>query len=102
MKSKLTSDFNPYAVLEIDPEANDERVRAAYLAKLKEYPPDRAPAQFEQVRDAYELVRDRRRRTQFTLFGINPNAPLESLLEGMNNRRPFIGPDQWLAVLKER
>ena len=93
---------DPYSVLGLDTGANDEQIRAAYLAKLKQFPPDRSPAEFEQVRDAYELLRDRRRRAQHTLFSINPEAPLASLLDGMENDRKFAGPGPWLAVLKER
>src|SRR5260370_39619287 len=93
---------DPYAVLGIDPDADDERIRAAYLAKLKQFPPDRCPSEFEQVRDAYELLRDRRRRAQHTLFSVNPEARLESLLDGVDNDRKFVGPGPWLAVLKER
>ncbi len=102
MNPNLTTDFNPYTVLGVGPEAEDEPIRAAYLAKVKQFPPDRAPVEFERIRDAYELLRDRRRRAQYTLFSVNPDAPLESLLEGMENDRPFTGPGPWLAVLKER
>jgi curved DNA-binding protein CbpA len=93
---------DPYRVLGIARGAEDEQIRAAYLAKVKQFPPDRSPGEFEQVRDAYELLRDRRRRAQYTLFSANPDAPLESLLEGMDNQRQFVGPGPWLAVLKER
>jgi len=93
---------DPYRVLGLGPEAGDEQIRAAYLAKLKQFPPDRAPVEFEQVRDAYELLRDRRRRAQHTLFSVNPYAPLESLLDGTENQRQFAGPGPWLAVLKEK
>lgn len=102
MNQKFTVNSGPYDVLGVGPEADDEQIRAAYLAKLKQFPPDRAPAEFEQVRDAYELLRDRRQRAQFTLFSANPEAPLESLLEGMESQRRFAGPGPWLAVLKER
>jgi len=97
---QLTPD--PYGVLGIGADADDERIRAAYLAKLKQFPPDRAPVEFEQVRDAYGLLRDRRRRAEYTLFSASPEAPLESLLDGIDNNRQFAGPGLWLAVLKER
>ena len=93
---------DPYAVLGLSPGAEDEQIRAAYVAKLKQFPPDRSPAEFEQVRDAYALLRDRRTRAQHTLFSVNPDAPLESLLDGMENDRRFAGPGPWLAILKER
>ncbi|MFP5207855.1 MAG: J domain-containing protein [Acidobacteriota bacterium] len=102
MNPKPTADFNPYAVLGVGAEADNDEIRAAYLTRLKQFPPDRSPAEFEQIRDAYELLRDRRRRAQYTLFSVDPDAPLGSLLEGMKNQRPFAGPAPWLAVLKER
>ncbi|MGC8549487.1 MAG: DnaJ domain-containing protein [Acidobacteriaceae bacterium] len=102
MYFKFKADFNPYAVLGADPEANDDQIRAAYLARLKQFPPDRAPVEFERVRDAYDLLRDRRRRAQYKLFAVDPDAPLQSLLEDMQQKRPFVGPAPWLAVLKER
>jgi DnaJ-class molecular chaperone len=102
MNPKPTADFNPYAVLGVGAEADNDEIRAAYLTRLKQFPPDRSPAEFEQIRDAYELLRDRRRRAQYTFFSVDPDAPLGSLLEGMENQRPFVGPAPWLAVLKER
>jgi len=94
--------LDPYAVLCVGQDADDEGIRAAYLARLKQFPPDRAPAQFEQIRDAYELLRDRRRRAQYMLFSADPEAPLSSLLTGMDSGRQYVGPGPWLAVLKEK
>lgn len=102
MSLNALSTSDPYCVLGIVLGAEDEEIRAAYLAKLKQFPPDRCPAEFEQVRDAYDLLRDRRRRAHYTLFSTNPDSPLESLLEGMDKQRQFAGPGPWLAVLKER
>ena len=55
---------DPREVLGIEAEAGDEEIRAAYLRKVKEYPPDRSPREFERVRDAYDMLRDPRRRTR--------------------------------------
>ncbi len=102
MRLKFIADFNPYTVLGVGPEADDNQIRAAYLARLKQFPPDRAPVEFERIRDAYELLRDQRKRAQYKLFAVDPDAPLQSLLEDITNKRPFVGPTPWLAVLKER
>jgi curved DNA-binding protein CbpA len=99
-ESQVSSD--PRAVLGVSLEADDEQIRAAYLRKLKEFPPDRCPVEFECVRDAYELLRDRRRRTRYILFSCDPEVPLESLLDGIAAKRTFAGPEPWLAVLKEK
>jgi curved DNA-binding protein CbpA len=91
---------DPRHVLGIAPDATDDEIRAAYLRKVKEYPPDRAPVEFERVRDAYENLRDPRRRARH-LFSVDPNQPLASLLDGGEEERRFLGPEPWLAVLKE-
>jgi curved DNA-binding protein CbpA len=92
---------DPRQVLGISAEAGDEEIRAAYLRKVKEYPPDRAPQQFERVRDAYEALRDPRRRTRQLLLSADPKQPLVSLLEGRVAERRFTGPEPWLAILRE-
>jgi curved DNA-binding protein CbpA len=92
---------DPYQLLGIPLEAGDEEIRAAYLRKVKEYPPDRAPREFEKVRDAYELLRDPRRRTRHLLLSADPKQPLAALLEGRTAERRFTGPEPWLAVLRE-
>jgi curved DNA-binding protein CbpA len=100
MNPATSRSSDPRAVLAVGPEADDEQIRAAYLRKIKEYPPDRCPDEFERVRDAYELLRDRRRRAQLTLFSCDPEVPLESLLDGVADERKYAGPEPWLAVLK--
>jgi curved DNA-binding protein CbpA len=92
---------DPYLLLGISLEAGDEEIRAAYLRKVKEYPPDRAPREFEKVRDAYELLRDPRRRGRHLLLSADPKQPLADLLKGGGAERRFTGPEPWLKVLRE-
>jgi len=92
---------DPRTLLGVGQEATDDQIRAAYLCKLKEFPPDRSPAEFEQIRDAYELLRDRRQRFRHFLFSVDPLAPLDAILEGDCGKRKFVGPEPWLAVLKQ-
>ena len=84
---------DPRGVLGVAAEAGEEEIRAAYLRKIKEYPPERAPAEFERVRDAYELLRDPRRRVDHLLFRGEPMAPLQCLLDSRRAARRFIGPE---------
>jgi curved DNA-binding protein CbpA len=93
---------DPRQILEVAAEAGDEEIRAAYLRKVKQYPPDRAPLEFEKVRDAYEQLRDPRRRTRQMLLAADPKQALVSLLDGLKPNRQFTGPDAWLAVARER
>lgn len=92
---------DPHHILGISREAREEEIRAAYLRKVKEFPPDRAPQQFEKVRDAYETLRDPGRRTREMLLCVDPRQSLASLVEGRVSSRRFTGPQPWLAVLRE-
>ncbi len=92
--------MDPTEVLQIAQDASDEDVRAAYLRKVREYPPDRAPEQFEKVRDAYDMLRDPRRRLRHRLFAVDPQAPLASLFPDEARPRRFVSPGPWLDVLK--
>lgn len=93
---------NPYEVLEVSEDADDEELRRAYLRKVKEFPPDRAPEQFQRIRDAYEVARNSRTRAARILGAADPYAPLTDLLADKVQPRRFVGPGPWLAVLKER
>ncbi len=92
--------MDPREILGIGWNASEQEIREAYLRKVKEYPPDRSPEQFEQVRDAYETLRDPRRRMRQILLSADPEAPLASLLTKETLRRRFTGPEPWLEVLK--
>ena len=93
---------DPRKILGTSNDAGDEAVRAAYLEKIKKYPPDRFPEEFEQIRDAYEAMRDPRSRTLSMLLSVDPQRPLPALLDNLKAERLFVGPKQWLAAMKER
>ena len=92
--------IDPREVLGVSQDAGEEEIRAAYLRKVKEHPPDRSPEEFERIRDAYDSLRDPRRRMRDALLQANPFAPLASVLELDGRRRQFVGPKPWLEVLK--
>jgi curved DNA-binding protein CbpA len=96
------SPFDPFQTLGVEPEAGPEEIRAAYLRKVKEFPPDRAPREFERLREAYEILSDPRRRARHLVLAADPRQPLASLLEDLRPARRHVGPGPWLAVLEER
>jgi len=59
---------NPFEILEVGADADDDSIKQAYLQKVKTYPPERYPQQFQQIRQAYETIKDRRSRLHYTLF----------------------------------
>jgi len=93
--------MNPFAVLGLEETADDEAVRAAYLAAIRKSPPDRDPEGFRRIRDAYEALRDKERRLALRLFGPPPLADLAELLDAFPEERCYVGPSPWLNVLRE-
>jgi DnaJ-class molecular chaperone len=89
-------------ILGVAANAGDEEIRAAYLSKVKEFPPDRAPAEFERIRDAYETLRDPRRRARAMFSAGECGATLVSLIQGRGAPRTFAGPQPWREVLKNK
>jgi preprotein translocase subunit Sec63 len=94
--------MNPHEILGIPASASPEDIHAAYLAKVKAFPPDRAPEEFEQIRDAYERLRDPRNRAQALLLDPLSKAPLASLLDDAPPQRNFAGPQLWREALKAK
>ena len=91
---------DPREVLGVNPEAGEEEIRAAYVRKVKEHPPDRSPEEFERIRDAYDSLRDPRRGMRDRLLSVDPFVPFVSVVEVKAQQRRFAGPQPWLEVLK--
>ena len=86
-------------LLGVSANAGEPEVRAAYLQKVKEHPPDRDAAMFQKVREAYETLRDPRLRCELLLDAVEPDAPFVSLLE-QHPARNFVGPDAWIQAMR--
>jgi curved DNA-binding protein CbpA len=95
-------DKNPHHVLGVAQDAKITEIRTAYLNKIKEYPPEKFPAEFERVRDAYTILSDAGYRTRLMLQSTDPGSSLESLLDDQKQNRQFIGPEAWLAAMRRR
>jgi len=92
--------MDPREVLGVSQDAGEEEIRAAYVRRVKEHPPDRSPEEFERIRDAYDSLRDPRRRMRDKLLSVGPFLPLVSVIEVKTPPRRFAGPQPWLEVLK--
>ena len=87
-------------ILGVPENASLEDIRAAYLSKVKEFPPDRSPEEFERIRDAYDNLRDPRRRAKAMLLSKEGDVTLSALLDGVKPGPVFAGPQYWREVLK--
>ena len=72
--SKLPQD--PYAVLGVDRTSDEAAIKRAYFRLVREYPPEREPEKFQQIRSAYDLVRTAEARSQTDLFLLQPPPSL--------------------------
>ena len=88
------------AILGIGVSADESEIRAAYLSKVKQYPPERCPEEFQRVREAYELLRSPRERTRRRFLALDAERPLRELLEIPTPQRQFLGPQAWLQAMK--
>ena len=53
-----SANLDPFQVLGVPQDASEEAVRARYLELVKQFPPDREPDKFREVRAAYEATKD--------------------------------------------
>lgn len=84
---------NPWLVLGVPQEADDADVRRAYLELVRTFPPDRHPARFRAVQEAYEALKTKDRRVEYRLFNTCPPAetPLAAFAQAVweaGGRRP--------------
>ena len=94
------NDNDPWQILGVPSEANDEQVRQAYLAKVKAFPPDRCGDEFQRIRRAYEELKDTYHRTKHLILGADPQQSLCALLERSVPLK-HVGPKPWLEALRE-
>ncbi len=71
--------MNPYLVLGVSRDADDETIRAAYLRAIRLASPESSPQRFKEVAAAYEHIRDEKRRCEYALF--NTESPAASPLD---------------------
>lgn len=81
--------MNPYLVLGVPSEANDQTIRQAYLNAIKESPPETNPKRFQAVSQAYEKIKDQESRHRHILFNRDcpASSPLDVLARYASHRR---------------
>jgi curved DNA-binding protein CbpA len=79
---------DPYAVLGVSADADDEAVRRRYLELVRQYPPEHHPQRFAAIRAAYESLRDRDTRLRHRLFEGGNRETFDALLEELACRSP--------------
>ncbi|RKZ54058.1 MAG: molecular chaperone DnaJ [Candidatus Parabeggiatoa sp. nov. 3] len=83
----------PFDLLGLPENATDEAIKKAYLQKVRQYPPERAPEQFQKIRAAFEAIKTQQQRLKYQLFHHEPpslNALLEHAQQSGTPQRPTV------------
>ena len=59
----------PHEILGVERDATEEQIRKRYLELVRQFPPDREPKRFAEMRQAYDEMRDPVRRMVMLLLG---------------------------------
>jgi len=79
---------DPYHVLGVADDADDETIRRRYLELVREFPPERHPERFASVRAAYERLKDLDARVRHRLFEQGKRDGIDELIEDVACRTP--------------
>src|SRR3712207_4941673 len=72
---------DPYAVLDVPPDSDDEAIRRRYLQLVRQYPPEHHPERFAEIRQAYESLKDLDTRLRHRLFEAGKRESVDAIIE---------------------
>jgi curved DNA-binding protein CbpA len=79
---------DPYAVLGLPADSDDEAIRRRYLELVRQFSPEHHPDKFAAIRAAYESLRDLNTRLRYRLFEAGKNESIEAIIEEITCRNP--------------
>lgn len=91
----------PFAVLGLQVGATAEAIRSAYLAKVKEFPPDRAPDKFHEIHSAYKQLSDPLIEARALLKPM-ANIDLDEAIQSLSHRKARLPVLALLALGNDR
>jgi curved DNA-binding protein CbpA len=79
---------DPYEVLDLPADSDDETIRRRYLELVRQFPPEHQPQKFAAIRAAYEALRDLNTRLRYRLFEAGKKETIDALIEEIACRSP--------------
>lgn len=67
-KKKKTHIENYYKILGTTAKAGQKKIREKYIEKIREFPPETHPEEFQKIRRAYEILRDPSKRKEYDIM----------------------------------
>jgi curved DNA-binding protein CbpA len=77
---------DPYEVLGLPRSADEAETRRRYLELVRQYPPDRDPSRFAEVRAAYDQLRDPVRRLEGQLCRVDSGETIGAIAADVRSR----------------
>lgn len=66
-KTKETKVENLYKILGTRSNIGQNRIKEKYIEKLRQFPPETHPEEFQEIRKAYEILKDEKKRKQYDM-----------------------------------
>jgi curved DNA-binding protein CbpA len=77
---------DPYTVLGLPSDSDDEAIRRRYLELVKQFSPEHHPEKFAAIRQAYDSLRDLNTRLRYRLFEAGKNESVDAIIEEITCR----------------
>ncbi|HEY2252389.1 MAG TPA: DnaJ domain-containing protein [Planctomycetaceae bacterium] len=77
---------DPFEILGLAADAGDDEIRQQYLQLVREFPPDRAPERFAEIRAAYDELRDPLRQLEKQMFSLETHDSFEALARDIRKK----------------
>lgn len=93
---------DPYAVLGLPADSDDETIRRRYLELVRQFSPERHPEKFAAVRAAYENLKDVTTRLRHRLFEQGKHEGVDAIIEDLSCRsqRRRLSLEELLSTLR--
>jgi len=79
---------DPYEVLSLPADADDEAIRRRYLELVRQFTPEHHPEKFAAIRQAYESLKDLSTRLRRRLFDVGEHESVQAIIEELACRSP--------------
>ena len=93
---------DPYAVLGLPADCDDDTIRRRYLELVRQFSPEHHPERFAAVRAAYDQLRDLNTRLRHRLFEAGKKDTVDVLVEDLacRSQRRRVSLTTLLSVLR--
>jgi len=76
-----------YQILGLEPGASEIEIKRAYFKLIRKYPPESDPERFQQIREAYEHLKDGPAQADGPAFSIPSDPDARNMLEQIEKYR---------------